>query len=371
VLAAITMPWGRRLGGAEEMMWGLLRHVDRTRLEPRVIFLEPGPFEREVAALGLETHVVGAGRLRQPTVYGRTLRSLRAVLRDERPDLVLNWSPKTHLYAGLLARSVPAVWWQHGVPDGHWLDRLATALPAAAVGCSSRASASAQQQLRPRRETFVVHPGIELPAPTSAGLRAEVLRALGVPEDRLVVGIVGRLQPWKGQHHFLRALALLADEGLPVHGLVIGGDAYGLSPDYPATLRDLVRQLRIDSRVTMTGQVDDAVALVAGMDVLVSASTAEPFGIVLLESMARGVPTVAVETGGPAEIIEADRSGVLVPTPEPRVLASAVGRVLRDPELRRGLARAGRERVAARFTVERMASGFQAAIERIAGGRRA
>jgi hypothetical protein len=61
----VTVPWGDRAGGAENMLWTFLRHVDRSRNEPKVVFFEHGPFEREVAGLGMRTAVVPSGRLRE------------------------------------------------------------------------------------------------------------------------------------------------------------------------------------------------------------------------------------------------------------------------------------------------------------------
>jgi glycosyltransferase involved in cell wall biosynthesis len=117
----------------------------------------------------------------------------------------------------------------------------------------------------------------------------------------------------------------------------------------------------------MTGQVADASRLVAGMDVLVNASDSEPFGIVLLESMARGVATVAVAGAGPSEIIEHERSGLLLPASEPRLIAKAVGRIAREPELRERLGVEGRARVAAKFSASGMADRFQRSLERLVG----
>jgi glycosyltransferase involved in cell wall biosynthesis len=371
--ALVVLPWGRRLGGAEEMMWMLLRHIDRSRVEPRLVFLEEGQFERELAACGFATDVIDAGRLRQPVTTVGAVRALSRLVRRERPDVVLNWSAKTHLYGGLATRGaggIPVIWWQHAVPDGQWLDRAATALPAAAVGCSSHASASAQEQLRPRRSTFVVHPGIELPYPTTAEEREIVRAELDIPADRIVVGLVGRLEPRKGQDRFLQGLARIHDDGVPVHGLVVGGDAYGLAPKYSESIRELVTRLGLERNVTMTGQVPDAARLVSAMDVLVNASDSEPepFGIVLLEAMGRGIPTVAVARGGPAEIIDDGRSGVLLPRAAPDLIAAAVRTIVADPELRIRLSAGGRERVKALFTAERMADRFQAEIEHAVEG---
>ncbi len=366
----VVMPWGERLGGAESMLWSLLRHIDRSRTQPHVMTLARGPFEREIAALGISTSVVPAGRLRQPRSAAGTVRAAARVMRQERPDLIVNWSPKTQLYGGSAARvagmSDRVVWWQHGIPDGHWLDRLATTLPARAVGCSSRVAAEAQQRLWPHRPTFVVHPGIE-PPDVASGSEVEELRVrLGIPAGRVVVGIVGRLQPWKGQDRLLRALALLRSRGHDVYGLVVGGDAYGLSPEYARGLEQLVTDLGLTDSVTMTGQVEHVSPCVQLMDVLVSASDAEPFGIVLLEAMALGVPVVAIASGGPLEIIDPGRSGLLAESIDPEALAHTLAGPVGDPGLRERLAEGGRRR-ASHFSATRMAGELQDRLEELAG----
>ena len=158
-----------------------------------------------------------------------------------------------------------------------------------------------------------------------------------------MVGLVGRLQPWKGQDRLLRAQALLHERGHRIHTVIVGGDAYGLSPQYADSLPSLVTRLGLGDAVTMTGQVVDAGPYIDQLDILVNASDPEPFGIVLLEGMARGVAVVAVDSGGPAELIEDGRTGQLARSGEPAALADALETLLASPELRRAVARAGRE----------------------------
>jgi len=367
----ITSPYGARLGGAENMLGTFLRHVDRERVEPIVVFFEPGPFEQEVVGLGIRTAIVPTGRMRQLRKLFVAVRTLAALIRRERPDLVLNWMPKAHLYgataAVLSGRGDRLVWWQHGIPEAHWLDRLATLLPARAVGCSSRVSADAQSRLWPRRTSFVVYPGIEKPTfPTprmTDALRAE----LGLPPGKPVIGIVGRLQPWKGQDRLIRALAELRRDGADACALIVGGTAYDLSPEYEPYLLELVRELGLDGSVFFTGRVADSAPFLALMDVLVNASQAEPFGLVLIEAMSLEVPVVAVDAGGPAEIVVADQSGVLVPSSDPAVLARGVQRLLSDDGFRRQLAETGRRRFEALFTAERMSSEIDDILIRLAG----
>lgn len=350
----VCVPWRERLGGAEAMLWTLLRHSDPHRVHYSVAFLESGPFEHEVRERGLTTFRLEAGRLREARCGGRAIRRLSRIIRSHEPDVVLNWQAKAQLYgacaaigAGLGAGRI--VWWQHGVPGGHWMDRAATALPARAVGCSSRASAIAQATVRPRRPTFVVHPGVD-----GERVRPTDRDALGIPPERPLIGIAGRLQPWKGQHRFLHALRQLHDAGCKAHGLVVGGSAHGFSPGYERELRELIVALGLREWVTMVGHVPDPRPFIAAMDVLVSASAMEPFGIVLLEAFVQGVPVVAVSDAGPREIIDHGVSGLLVPRPEPALLAAAIRELLADEQRRRKMALAARRTAVRRFAVQSM-----------------
>jgi glycosyltransferase involved in cell wall biosynthesis len=369
VRVAFTVPWGYRLGGAENMLWAFLRRVDGEELEPVVIFLQGGPFEREAAALGIETAVIPAGRLRQLHRARRAVATLTGLLRRVKPDLIVNWTPKTQVYgspaAAIAGMSRRVVWWQHGIPSGHWLDRAATALPAVAVGCSSRASAAAQARLRPHRRTFVVHPGIEPPLAIAPEETARLRSKLGIADGTPVVGIVGRLQPWKGQHRVLAAIADLRRRGHDVHCLIIGGDAYGLSPEYARSLRTLADEPALRKAVTLTGQVESPAPYMSLIDVLVSASDEEPFGIVLVEAMALGVPVIAVALGGPVEIIESEESGLLVPTGAPAEIAQALERLLVDEVFRRNLGEGGRRRYRKQFTATHMAEGVVRHLEAV------
>ena len=361
----VTVPWRERLGGAEAMLWSFLQRMNRDRMAPGVVFFEDGEFRRDVASMGIPTAVLETGRVREARRFGRAVRALSGLMTREQPDVILNWVAKAQLYGGAAAAvagmSDRVVWWQHGVTVGHWMDRAASALPARAVGCSSSSAARAQAALWPRRPTFVVHPGVE---PSSNG--ASPATGLDLPPGRTVIGIVGRLQPWKGQHRLLQALGRLRDAGHEVHGLVVGGDAYGLSPEYPRQLRDLIAELSLEDRVTLTGHVPDVAPYVRQMDVLVSASVNEPFGIVLLEGMAEGLPVVAVGDAGPLDIVEHGRTGMLVESPEPAQLAAALEPLVRDPAHRSTLGERGRERLLRDFTAESMAANLQRHLEEVA-----
>src|SRR5579884_3431453 len=179
------------------------------RQEIELVFLQDGSWPRELSDGGLRVHVLDAGRLREPLRLARCVTALAGLLRARRPDLLVGWIAKSQLYAAPAARlaGMPerVAWWQHEIPSRHWMDRLATLLPATAVLCSSRAAAEAQQRLRPRRSTVVVEPGVPAPpageqpaqAPPGGGgpvLEGEPVVGGEPVAGEPVVGIVGRLQ---------------------------------------------------------------------------------------------------------------------------------------------------------------------------------
>jgi glycosyltransferase involved in cell wall biosynthesis len=212
------------------------------------------------------------------------------------------------------------------------------------------------------RPTYPIAAGTPIPQPAVEPADLEL------PADVPVVGIVGRLQPWKGQDRLLQAQAMLRDRGRRMHLLIVGGDAYGLSADYAAELPRLIERLGLSQDVTMTGQVPDAGPYIERMDVLVNASDPEPFGIVLLEGMARGVAVMAVASGGPAEFVEDGSTGVLASSGSPAALAEALERLLAAPELRRSVAEAGRARFLEQFTDVALRRRFFARMESVLDG---
>jgi glycosyltransferase involved in cell wall biosynthesis len=163
-------------------------------------------------------------------------------------------------------------------------------------------------------------------------------RATGGP---LTFGIVGRLTPWKGQDVFLRAFAR-AFPGGEERAVVVGGALFG-EDEYAQLLPRLAAELGIAERVELRGHRSDVWDELSRIDVLVHASvTPEPFGQVILEGMAAGVPVIAPRAGGPAEILQHEVTGVLYEPSDIHGLATVMQR-MRDPLLRERLSTAARQ----------------------------
>ncbi|HEX5223498.1 MAG TPA: glycosyltransferase [Solirubrobacteraceae bacterium] len=352
----ITAPWGERLGGAEAMLQGVFEGAAGSGHEIEPVFFQDGPWPQELCSAGLRVEVIEAGRLREAHRWATTVARLTRLMRQRRPDVILNWSAKTHLYgspaAVLAGQSDRVVWWQQAIPARAWVDVTATLLPAVAIACYSGASQRAQAHLFPRRRTFAIAAGSPPPP------EGQPAAAITLPDDVPIVGLVGRLQPWKNQDRLLRAQRILRDRGHRIHLLIVGGDSYGLSPEYASSLEPLARELGVIDDVTMTGEVPDAGPYIQRMDVLVNASDPEPFGIVILEGMARGVAVMAVNSGGPAEFVQDGATGVLARSGDPSDLADALQRLLESPQRRAEIAAAGRESYLADYTTAAMRRRF-------------
>ena len=283
-------------------------------------------------------------------------------------QVVISNQSKGHVYGGLaaLGARVPAVWWQQGIPDSDRIEKAARLVPSAAVVCSSDAAVAAQRRLTPRRRVEKIHLGTavnEVAARQGSG--AAIRRELGW--DRPTVGIVGRLQPWKGQDIFLRAAAEIARAEPDVNFVIVGGAVLGWEGSYPDDLRRLAGELGIADKVYFTGHQADAIPWFDALDIVVHASYSEPFGLVLVEAMALGKPLVAAAEGGPLEIVEDGVSGLLTPSGDPRRLAAAVIRILRTPRLAEALSVGGRAR-AEEFSEERTARSFAGLLSELTQG---
>jgi glycosyltransferase involved in cell wall biosynthesis len=155
--------------------------------------------------------------------------------------------------------------------------------------------------------------------------------------------MVGRLAPWKGQDVFLRAFAA-AFRGGEEQAIVAGSALFG-EDDYAQSLPVLAADLGIADQVTFPGFVHDIPALLEDVDALVHASViAEPFGQVVIEGMASGLPVVASAAGGPLEVITDEQDGILVPPGDVDALARQMRRLRDDPERCRLLGLAAYER---------------------------
>ena len=176
----------------------------------------------------------------------------------------------------------------------------------------------------------------------------EARRALGIPEGRVAVGIVGRIAPEKGHRVLLEAARTLGDR-YPVHYVVVGS-----GPDETG-MRESVGRLGLDGCVTFTGFRDDVNNAMSALDIVTVPSTwEEPCSAAVQQAMALSKPVIGTRVGGTPEMVEEGVTGLLVPPGDASSLAEAVARLSGDAFLRRRMGAAGREAVEAQFSLRVM-----------------
>jgi glycosyltransferase involved in cell wall biosynthesis len=271
-------------------------------------------------------------------------------VRELEPDLVHTNSLKSAVYGLAAGRTgrVPVVW---HIRDRNAADYLPT--PAVrAVRVLSRVGPSAV--LANSRTTLATLPGARRGRVVPNAVPQPSVHATAPDGPVQSVGVIGRLAPWKGQHVFLEAFAQAFPDPSSTRAVVIGGALFG-EDDYERQLHDVASTLGIGSRTNFRGHLADPSQARADLDVVVHCSTIpEPFGQVVVEAMATGVPVVAAGAGGPAEVITDGQDGLLAPPGDRDALAACLTRLSDDLGLRERLVAAGRRR-ALDFTPERSA----------------
>lgn len=367
------------VGGAEQSLVALANNLDRSRFDVTIwTTFEQNPLAElvdsdiPIRTLGVDGVVVGDERAttvkgaENPLDYVRApLRFARAV-RAERPDIVqsyLVYDNTIARVAGLFSKDTTVITGARG-------ERNLSSVPLRAldrglvplsdyIASNSRAGADfyVSKGMAPSRVTVVPNSRDldQYRDGSSDGLATE----LGLPDDALVVGNVGRVIERKGQFDLLEAWPAIKSAFPEAHCVLVGD---GADRD---ELRTRVQSAGCADSFHTVGTRDDIPALLDLFDVFAFPSHHEGLPGALIEAMAAGLPIVASSIDGNAELIEDGETGLLVPPSDPDALGDAVANLLGDPERARRLGDAAQTEAYGRFTIEEMVEAFENLYESI------
>lgn len=364
------------LGGAETVLVRLIERLDRPRFESLVVSLRhPGDLALRVQAAGVRAVSLGMrAAVPGPGSAVRLAREIRAY----RPDVIQGWMYHGNLAASLAAvflRPRPPVVWnvrqslaslEHEKPLTRVVIRLCAMLSRRAARIVNNSAASARQHVAigfAADRTVVIPNGFDTERfVPSAAARAALRREIGLPTNALLVAMVARWHPVKRHDLFLEAASGVVRRGVDAHFVLVGP---GVVRDN-AALAEIVSLSGIAERVYLLGERDDVAAIMAALDVLVSASGwAEGFPNVVGEAMACGVPCIVTDTGDCAAIL--GECGLVVPTGDSSALAAGMEKLLRlGAAERRVLGAAGRRRVVERYELAATTARYACLYEELA-----
>lgn len=359
------------LGGASLVLDEIIDRVDRARYVPVLACLSPGRWPELVRAKGTAAYSFPRARLRSPVNLLAVVLKLCGVVRRHHIDLIHASENSALLYASLAGRmtGTPVVWHIHSTLQANTR--------------AEHVAAAALRRLTPKHIVFtspatgrnsmtfaqvptsVVFPGVDLDQCRS-GDPIRGRQAFSIPPDALVLSMFARVVPVKGQADFIECLGRLLSRHPDLYGVMCGpGDRGGA---YWERLEELSRHYGLGERLLMPGDVRPPLKhdVVAGSDVVLHPSRAEPFGLAVLEAMAAGKPVVAADTDGPRVMIEDGVDGVLVPPGDVERLTAAVASLLEDPAGRAAMGAAAAV-AARRFQVQDMVDGVQAVWDEVLG----
>ena len=330
----------------------------------------PGPFTAALEADGIR-HVPLRHATRSMALHHdvAALGELVRVFRDLAPSIVHTHNPKPGVYgriAARLARVPVVVNTVHGLyatPDDPWkkravvysLERIAAAASDAELLQNSEDVPVLRSLRVPASRIRVLGNGVDLGrfdhrsvAPDSVRrLRAEI----GVHDDEIAVGVVGRLVWEKGYREVFEAARQLADTSAKVRFVVVGPTDFDKAD---AITSDDIAAAEAIGNVTFLGHRNDVEALYGAFDIYVLASYREGFPRSAMEAAAMGLPIVATDIRGCRQVVERERTGLLVPVRDPAALASAIDRLARDADTRSEMSIAAVAKAHAEFDQHRV-----------------
>ena len=353
------------LGGMERMIATLATTTKAERYHVSVLCLkELGAEAEALTAAGIDVHLAHVPRDR-PEYF--PFRRVERCLRTLAPDIV-----HTHNTPGLVYGAVGA--WLAGVPTivhtehGRQFpgrlryavaERVASAVTWRVVGVSDAMSSGLSRHVKIAREKLRTIPNgvIASEAPPAPDIRA-VMDSIGVKPNARIVGIAARLVSEKGLGFLLDGWPEVV-RAIPSAVLLLVGDG----PERTA-LTEQAAQLGIQDSVRFVGMRTDVPTFMHAFDVYVMPSVSEGLPLALLEGMAARRAIVATRVGGMPQALDDGRAGLLVPPRDAAALASAIIKLLSEPEEARELGLAARARFEVRYTAQSMARAYYAMYER-------
>lgn len=299
------------------------------------------------------------------------------IIKENKIDLVHTHSDfrkgKAEILAARIA-GIPCVTHRHGYSVYTLFDKLFTGLSQANIYISNDVSKHHIALGESKAKSKVIYNGISLSDFEKPSDPSKIREEFACLPDEVLVGLVARIDWWKGHEYFLEAFAEVANKNNNVKGLIIGGLAelsYESSRRYFDKLQAMVPSLGLEKKVVFTGHRSDIPDLVSALDVVVHASsTPEPFGLTVIEAMAAGKPVVATAAGGVLDIIEDGVSGLLVPCKDSKAMARAILLLLSDHDKAEEIGHAAKQRVAEKFTIEKQVASVQMLYDSILSIRR-
>lgn len=347
------------IGGTEQVIRQLILGTDKDKFKQQICCIEG-----EIGALGLQLQSAGVAvqaLSRTPGFDWSLIKTLRQILRQANIDILHchQYTPWVYGWAAALGTKTKVVFTEHGrfFPDRYrwkaWLVNKIMAATTYKITAISTATKTALEQYEfiSGKRIQVIYNGIEAISAAEDAKQA-VRTALGITADSRIIGTVARLDPIKNQAMMIKAFAQLAQKDAHLILLIVGD-----GPERHA-LVNLAEELKISSRVIFAGFQSPATNYMAIMDIFLLPSLSEGTSMTLLEAMSLGIPCIVSDVGGNAEVVLANKSGIVLTENSEQPLVTAVRYYLEHDEARNQAAEYAKSRFESHFSAIKMVESF-------------
>ena len=374
---------GAEMYGADKVMLDLIRNLDKKKFKPYVVLPTDGILVDALRGEGVEVTVLPYPIMRRKYFnpkgimqYGCGLlkygRKLSKFAREKHID-VIHTNTSAVLEGCRISKKchIPQLWEIHEIiVSPKMMYKVTSKLIAKYATLTVTVSKAVQNHLyqsgyfKPN-SIKVIYNGVDAnrfkPDNDSSYLRKE----WNIPEDAPVVGMIGRVNRWKGQGDFLKAANILLEKHKNLYVAFVGS-AFEGEEWREKDLKDEIAKSPYRDRIIDSGYRKDAEGVHSLFDVFVLPSTnPDPLPTVVLEAMASGKPVVGYKHGGICEMVKDGYNGLLADVKEPVDLAEKINVLLSDDELRKTMGERSRQRLLEKFSYDSYVKNFSDEYDRL------
>ena len=344
------------LSGGPISLYLLARGLDKSKYKVFYVVPSPGPILLRCKEAGIKTFV-----LEKKLSKNRLLRKLR---RLRYPSKILKFIEENKIdlvhvntifsnFASIAGNKagVPVVWHiREDLQDSKYdlILKTVNQLSCKVIAISHWVK-NVLTRIIPEEKIAVVHNGLDLDH-FDPNMESKIREEFNISEDTQLIGIIGSIEGRKGVDFFIKAAAKIESIVPKTKFLIVGEPLFG-QEEYLDKMKALVKEKDIEKAVIFCGTRQDIPQIIKALDVVVVPSRSEPFGRVVIETMAMQKSVIASDCGGIPEIIENGKSGVLFPVEDIDRLASDIISILENKDLAKRLGEGGRKRVEEKFSI--------------------
>lgn len=378
---------GAEMYGADKVMFDLIRNLDKNKFKPYVVLPQNGVLVDALRGVGVDVTVIPYPIMRRKFFnpkgilqYGGGLlkygKQLSKFAKEKHID-VIHTNTSAVLEGCRVSRvcHIPQLWEIHEIIVSPKVMYKVTSKLIAKYATLTVTVSNAVRDHLYRSGYFkpnsikVIYNGVDAnrfnPNNDSSYLREE----WNIPEDAPVVGMIGRVNRWKGQGDFLKAANILLEKYKNLY-VVFVGSAFEGEEWREKELKNEIEESPYKDRIIDSGYRKDVEGVHSLFDIFVLPSTSpDPLPTVVLEAMASGKPVVGYKHGGICEMVKDGYNGLLADVNNPEDLAAKIDTVLSDDEFRITMGGRSRQRLLEKFSYASYVNNFSETYEGLVKNR--